>query len=212
MTRPAFSRPVLALASAFAAAATAAPALAHHPMGGQIPQTFAHGFLSGIGHPVIGLDHFAFVVGVGLLSLFCARRYLMPGAFVAATMAGTGLHLASVSLPFVEIAIAASVMIAGILLVLRTDLRAGALAALFAAAGIFHGFAYGEAVFGAEPTPVFAYLLGFGLIQYGIAVAAMEAARRLFAEDALRQTWLRVGGGAIAGVAFVFLAGHLSPF
>ena len=44
----------------------ATPALAHHPMGGEVPQTFWHGLLSGFGHPVIGIDHLAFVVAIGL--------------------------------------------------------------------------------------------------------------------------------------------------
>jgi urease accessory protein len=34
----------------------AEPAFAHHPMGGLTPATFADGLLSGLGHPVIGLD------------------------------------------------------------------------------------------------------------------------------------------------------------
>ena len=43
----------------------AEPALAHHVMGGRMPATFGQGFLSGLGHPVIGLDHLAAVVAVG---------------------------------------------------------------------------------------------------------------------------------------------------
>ena len=42
------------------------PAFAHHLMGGHTPATFGEGILSGLGHPVIGLDHFAAVVAVGV--------------------------------------------------------------------------------------------------------------------------------------------------
>ena len=38
----------------------ASPALAHQPMGGVVPETLLHGLMSGVGHPIIGLDHFAF--------------------------------------------------------------------------------------------------------------------------------------------------------
>src|SRR5258708_8756452 len=38
------------------------PALAHHVMGGQVPVTFRDGLLSGLAHPIIGIDHFAAVV------------------------------------------------------------------------------------------------------------------------------------------------------
>ena len=38
------------------------PAEAHHVMGGRMPSTFMEGLLSGLGHPVVGLDHLAFIV------------------------------------------------------------------------------------------------------------------------------------------------------
>ena len=50
--------------------------------------------LSGIGHPVIGIDHLAFLVVAALLS-FTLRgnaRYLVPVAFIAATVVGTLIH------------------------------------------------------------------------------------------------------------------------
>ena len=55
---------------AFTVAATALALLpriawAHHFMGGGLPQTFTQGLLSGLGHPVIGLDHAAFIVAAG---------------------------------------------------------------------------------------------------------------------------------------------------
>ena len=43
----------------------------HHFMDGGMPETFAQGFLSGLGHPVIGLDHAAFIVATGfILAMF----------------------------------------------------------------------------------------------------------------------------------------------
>ena len=44
------------------------PALAHHVMGGQVPVTFRDGLLSGLAHPIIGIDHFAAVVAVACLA------------------------------------------------------------------------------------------------------------------------------------------------
>ena len=35
------------------------PAFAHHVVGGKMPVTFMDGLLSGLGHPIIGLDHLA---------------------------------------------------------------------------------------------------------------------------------------------------------
>ena len=46
-----------------------APAWAHHAMDMALPQTFSQGLLSGLGHPVIGIDHLAAIVGVGMLAV-----------------------------------------------------------------------------------------------------------------------------------------------
>lgn len=55
--------------------ASTCAALAHHAMGGQLPQTFGQGLLSGIGHPVIGVDHFAFVVAVGIVAALAGHLW-----------------------------------------------------------------------------------------------------------------------------------------
>ena len=69
---------------------------------------------------------------------------------------------------------------------------------MFAVAGLFHGFAYGEAVFGAETTPVLAYLAGFGLTQYAIAVLAGS-----LVVDSARAVPARIAGGMVAGAGLL---------
>ncbi len=180
-------------------------ALAHHPMGGATPATFMQGLLSGLGHPVIGLDHLAFVIAVGLIAARFARGRLLPMAFLAAMLAGVAVHLAAFDLPVVELAVAASVLVLGAVLALQARLSAAAAAALFAAAGLFHGYAYGEAVVGAEETPVAAYLVGLVAVQYAIALGALEVARRLEAAGRAAPA-LRAAGGAVVVVGAAFLA------
>ena len=92
--------------------ATLSSAFAHHPLGGEVPTTMLHGLLSGIGHPIIGFDHLAFVIAVGLIAAFQSNRLVMPLGFVAGTVAGTMLTLAGVTLPL-AIAITGSVVAAG---------------------------------------------------------------------------------------------------
>src|SRR5438552_1104114 len=54
-------------------------AWAHHFMGGGPPETFAQGLLSGLGHPVIGLDHAAFILAAGFfLALVEAGIWAFP--------------------------------------------------------------------------------------------------------------------------------------
>jgi urease accessory protein len=199
----------LAAVAAFSLFATAA--MAHHPMGGETPDTLAAGLLSGIGHPIIGLDHLAFVIAVGIAAALTPHRFTMPLFFIAATVLGTLVHLMAVDLPFVEFMIALSVAVLGVMLLSGRDHPVAAYAAVFAIAGLFHGHAYGEAVFGAEATPVIAYLAGFGVTQYLIAIGAGLVATSLFGN--LRaghgNVPLRISGGVVAGVGALLVGEHV---
>jgi urease accessory protein len=181
---------------------------AHHPMGGQTPETFGQGLLSGFGHPIIGIDHFAFLVVIGLLSatLVGRARFLVPIAFVAATVAGTLYHLGAADLPLTETMIALSVLLGGIAVLLKGNRSALALAMLFAAAGVFHGYAYGESIIGAEASPMLSYLFGFSVIQYAIIAIGIKLVASIAARsDELHTITVRLGGVSTAAVGAVFL-------
>ena len=186
---------------------TLAPAAhAHHPMGGTTPTNFFEGLLSGLGHPIIGPDHFAFVVAIGLLAAMFARGYYAPLGFVGATILGTFLHLASLDLPVPEIVIALSVAIGGGLLAWRKQISLVPFVAGISIAGLFHGYAYGEAIVGAGMEPLIAYLFGFAIIQTAISVGAFFAARATTARNAATGTVaMRAAGGVVAAVGLVFL-------
>ncbi|MEM9451495.1 MAG: HupE/UreJ family protein [Cyanobacteria bacterium P01_E01_bin.6] len=105
--------------------AFAAPAFAHHPFGGMTPNTWVQGFLSGVGHPVIGPDHLLFTIVIGLLATRLKPAWAIPLAFLAAALAGTGLHLMGLDLPAPEFSISLSVLIFGVLAVYGTRLNTG---------------------------------------------------------------------------------------
>lgn len=153
-------------------------AIAHHPLQGRIPNNFLEGFLSGLGHPLIGLDHLTFVIASGLIAVGKLGNLIIPTSFVIATLIGTIIHLFSWDLPIPEIVIATSVIIWGLLLAVKNNPAIfnqkvqASLPIIAALAGIFHGYAYGESIIGAEMTPLSAYLLGFTIIQLVIAFVA----------------------------------------
>ncbi|MEM6520276.1 MAG: HupE/UreJ family protein [Cyanobacteria bacterium P01_C01_bin.70] len=184
----------------------AVPTLAHHPFGGETPDTLIKAFLSGLGHPVTGIDHLAFVIAAGLLAAAIGGGLLIPVTFVVASMAGTGMHLMSIDLPVPEWAISASVLMFGVLLALRTPPKGGIVIGLATVAGIFHGFAYGEAIFGAEMGPLTAYLLGFAVIQLVIAAAAFWIGKTVL-EGLVEPSGLALwfAGFVICGVGTTFL-------
>lgn len=181
-------------------------ALAHHPTGGRTPASFTEGLLSGIGHPIIGIDHFAFMVAIGLLVIGQRQRLLIPAGFVLMTIVGTVVHLMGINLMSVEAMVALSVMAAGGLLLANRHYRAGGLVALGAVAGLFHGYAYGESIVGAENTPLYAYLAGFSLIQYGVALAAMWLGTKAIdaANGATVMRLSRAAGAAVCSVGVVY--------
>ncbi|WP_439528725.1 HupE/UreJ family protein [Pannonibacter sp.] len=186
----------------------AGPASAHHMMDGEMPQTFVQGLLSGLGHPVIGFDHLAFIIAVGLAAGLVGRSLVLPAAFVLATIAGVLVHMAAFDLPLAELVIALSVVIAGGLIVSETELPAGAWAVLFAIAGLFHGYAYGESIIGAEPAPLYAYFIGFAVIQFAIASLAMMLTNPKTAAVSTPVTARLVAAG-IVGVGFSAVGSQL---
>ena len=182
------------------------PAAAHHPMDGAMPQTLWQGFASGIGHPVIGLDHLAFLLAAGVLAAALPRSQALRAVagFLAAGMAGLALHMAGIGIGMTEALVAASVLLAGLALLIAKRVSARALLLGFALAGLFHGHAFAEAVIGAEATPIIAYLAGLAVIQGGLMLGAVALAR-----EASRARWLRPAMGAttsFAGFAFLVTA------
>jgi urease accessory protein len=187
------------------------PAQAHHLMGGKTPANFVEGFLSGLAHPVIGIDHFAFIVAVGLLAATKRQGILIAIAFVLSAMVGTGLHLMGFSLPGAELLISGSVLLFGILLVLKDSPNTGLVMALAALAGMCHGYAYGESIFGASMTPLLAYLLGFTAIQLGIAISVMMLSQVLSRRQDASQvpSKMRSAGFVLCGIGAAFFSSQL---
>ena len=185
--------------------ATLSSAFAHHPLGGEVPTTAMHGLLSGIGHPIIGFDHLAFVIAVGLIAAFQSNRLVMPLGFVAGTVAGTMLTLAAVTLPLAEIVITGSVVGAGAVAMRGKSACLLPSTLLAALAGLFHGWAYGAAVVGAEATPLLAYLAGFGVTQLLIAVGVGILAREIWKVRSVNALQPRLAGALVAGVGLAYL-------
>ena len=96
------------------------PAFAHHFMGGELPSTAWQGLLSGLGHPIIGIDHFAFTVGVGLMSQLAGRIVLLPLLFVTGSVLGCFIHIQGFDLPWTELAIGLTVAAAAAIVATRS--------------------------------------------------------------------------------------------
>ena len=187
----------------------AEPALAHHVMDGKLPITFGQGLLSGLGHPIIGLDHLAAVLAVGARAAAHRAGIALVLGYVVAMIVGVAIHLQSVTLTGAEFLVALSVILLGALLARKSVLQSGALLGLFALAGLLHGYVMGESIVGAEQAPLAAYLVGLTLIQSAIAVGAMYAAKFVLARR--EPLTLRLAGATIAGIGIAILVQQIVP-
>jgi len=182
-------------------------ARAHHFMGGELPRTLTQGLLSGLAHPVVGVDHLAFIVAMGFLLATVKGGLWGVASFMSGTLAGAIVHLAKLGMPWGEVAVALSVVGIAVLIVMRARVPLSWLAPGLAIAGVLHGHAYAEAIFGAEPGPLAAYLAGFSMIQLAMAAAALGIHRRLRASAGRDVRSVSSALGAVVGVVGVYFLG-----
>jgi urease accessory protein len=175
-------------------------ALAHTP-GGE-----AAGLLSGLRHPVSGLDHILAMVAVGLwgAQLGAPAVWLLPVTFPMVMACGGMLGLMGMALPGVEIGIALSALALGVVVGLEARPPLWAAAVLVGFFAIFHGHAHGTEL--PAGTDAVLYSLGFvvatgGLHAAGIGVGLVHRWRA-------GRVGLRLAGAvvALAGLGFLWQA------
>ncbi len=171
-------------------------------------ETFAHGLLSGVGHPLLGFDHLFFVLAMGIAATFTSARLTGPAAYIAAMLAGCGLMYAGIAMPLAETVIVISLLAIGGLVLSGRAIGAGTAIALFAVFGLFHGSAFGGSIAAQEGgvggAVLIGYFIGLAALQYAMAIFAGWAVRKLGASDAAAIS-ARLAGAMVAGVG-VFLA------
>ena len=137
------------------------------------------GFLSGLAHPVSGLDHVIAMVAVGLwgAQLGMPALWALPVAFPMMMAFGGLLGLIGAPLPGVEIGIAASAIVLGGLVLADARLPLAAALTVVAVFAIFHGHAHGTEL--APDEDAMLYSIGFviatGLLHaVGIGLGVMH--------------------------------------
>ena len=146
------------------------PSLAHHPLEGVTKGSLnsLDGLFSGLAHPLIGIDHFLFLVSIGLVGTVWAKRWI-PILLLSSCFGTITCLVFGSELPFLETFIGLSLITSGVIAISR--LKPEFMLPFFA----LHGYALGESMVGAEPSPVLAYLFGLIisqmiLIVFGIAL------------------------------------------
>lgn len=121
----------------------------------------AGGFLSGLSHPVSGLDHIIAMVAVGLwgAQLGMPAIWVLPVAFPMMMAFGGMLGLIGMPLPGVEVGIATSAVVLGALVLGEVRLALMFSVPIVAFFAIFHGHAHGTEL--QEGQNAMLYSLGF---------------------------------------------------
>jgi urease accessory protein len=188
-------RPVTALAAVFALL----PAVASAHVG----DGHMHGLVDGVAHPLLGLDHLAAMVAVGLIAArgAIAGRLAVPAAFLAAMLAGAMLGMAGVALPAFETGIALSLVVLGALVALARPLSLAVSVPIVALFGLAHGAAHGLET-PAEASGI-AWIAGFMVATAILHATGLVAGLRLAAGRVV----LAGAGGATALGGLLALAG-----
>jgi urease accessory protein len=168
----------------------------------------AGGFSSGFMHPVLGWDHVAAMIAVGLWGAFLGRPaiWVLPIVFPMVMALGGAIGLSGLHLPAVETGIALSAIVLGAVVALAVRPPTWVAAIIVGSFAIFHGYAHGvELPRAADPL---AYSLGFviatgllHLVGIGIGLVVRWPAGKVA---------VRAVGAAIACAGVAFLTGFAS--
>ncbi|MEM8648355.1 MAG: HupE/UreJ family protein [Pseudomonadota bacterium] len=177
----------------------AEPAMAHSGEG------HSGGFVSGFLHPIFGWDHVVAMVAVGLWGavLGSPALWILPIVFPLVMAFGAALGILGVPIPFIEVGIALSGLVLGLLVAFLIKAPMVAAAVLVGAFAIFHGHAHGTEL----PHAVSAYTYGVGFV---IATGLLHAAGILLGTlmgSQIGRYVVRGSGALIALVGAAFLVG-----
>jgi len=186
------------------AALTMVPALASAHTGVGSTLGFAHGF----GHPIGGIDHILAMVAVGIFAANLGGRALwaVPLTFMALMAVGGALGIAGMPLPFVEVGIALSIVVLGLVVAVRYEWPVAAAMTLVGLFAIVHGHAHGTEM------PVdasgAAYALGFVLATGLLHIAGIATGVGIrSAGERYSYRIAQAGGVAVAFAGVLVLGG-----
>lgn len=149
------------LVASIALLVLALPALAHPDAG---HGSFDHGvFFTGFLHPLTGLDHLLAMLAVGIWAAQSQgkARWALVLSFPVMMIVGALIGLFGVQIAGVELTIALSVAVLGLLIAFAITLPTAVSAALVAFFAIFHGYAHATEL--PAGSSILAYAAGFML-------------------------------------------------
>ena len=163
----------------------------------------AGGFASGFMHPLLGWDHVAAMVAVGLWGAVLGRSaiWLLPVVFPLVMAFGGALGVIGIPLPGVEVGIALSALVLGAMVFFAARPPLWVAATVVGLFAVFHGHAHGTELPDAASPLAFSvgFVLATGLLHLcGILISLLSRWRA-------GRAIVRGGGAFIAVAGGVFL-------
>ena len=180
----------LIVAAGFASLLVLADIASAHPGHG------ASGFAAGVRHPLSGIDHILAMIAAGLCAAQMGGRalWMLPVTFIAFMIGGGILGLGHAPAPMIEQAIAATVLVLGLIVASGSPLAMPVTTGLVALFALFHGYAHGAEM-----------RAGIGPMQYAagfvVATAILNGVGLVLGSALKRGRWpaiSRLAGGVIA--------------
>ena len=180
--------------------------LASRPFYAQIQAGQAAGLLSGLTHPMSGLDYVLAMIAVGLwgAQLRAPAVWLLPVTFPMTMAVGGYLARTGMPMPGVEVGIALSALLLGLMVAREARPPLMLAAALVGCLGMFHGHAHGSDL----PTGQSGVMYGLGFVAATGYLHGVGVAVGVVQQWPAGRTVLRVAGAsvALAGAVFVWQA------
>jgi len=177
--------------------------LAATPAWAHVQQGQAAGLVTGLKHPVSGLDHVLAMISVGIwgAQLGPPALWLLPVTFPMVMAFGGFLGLVGIPLPGVEVGIALSAVLLGLMVAREARPPLWVAAALVGVFAIFHGHAHGTELPAGQSGLL--YSIGFVVATgclHGVGIGISLVHRWGWGRVALR-----VAGAAVTVAGFAFL-------
>lgn len=178
---------------------TSHPALAHSGDG------YGGGFVAGFTHPILGWDHVAAMVAVGLWGAFLGSPaiWILPVVFPLVMALGAVAGILGILVPAIETGIALSAVVLGLMIAFAVKAPNWVAAVIVGAFAVFHGYAHGTELPGS--VSAFAYAVGF-VISTGL-LHLIGIGFGLLVKWPTGRVAVRGAGGLIALAGMAFLTG-----
>jgi len=162
-----------------------------------------HSFVSGVMHPMTGMDHLAVMIGVGILAAVFggSQRWKMPLAFIVLMIVGGVMGISNMVVPDVETFIAISVLLMGGMLCTGSQMPKKLAMGLIMSFAVFHGMAHGaEMPFNSQALHYFSGFILATACLHLVGIFIGECAMRFAAHRRVNQ---------VIGVLIALLGGSI---